>query len=91
MKKVLTEQEIEMQMEKALDRIPFEIKKIKFALGVIKRIKKLKMIFKFKIYNQNDKLACIGETIQVFLDSEGELMLTFPPFFEEWKKKVGLL
>ncbi len=50
-----------------------------------------KMIFKFKIYNQNDKLACIGETIQVFLDSEGELMLTFPPFFEEWKKKVGLL
>ncbi|MHD0319500.1 MULTISPECIES: hypothetical protein [Fusobacterium] len=48
MKKVLTEQEIEMQMEKALDRIPFEIKKIKFALGVIKRIKKLKMIFKFK-------------------------------------------
>ncbi|WP_353164771.1 acyl-CoA thioesterase [Empedobacter brevis] len=49
-----------------------------------------KMIFKFKIFNQNEKLVCIGETIQVFLDKEGELMLTLPPFFEEWKKKVGL-
>ncbi|WP_312313481.1 acyl-CoA thioesterase [Empedobacter brevis] len=49
-----------------------------------------KMIFKFKIFNQNEKLVCIGETIQVFLDEEGELMLTLPPFFEEWKKKVGL-
>ena len=44
----LKEKEIELQMEKALDKIPFEIKKIKFALGVIKRIKKVKMIFKFK-------------------------------------------
>ncbi|TGN27806.1 acyl-CoA thioesterase [Empedobacter tilapiae] len=50
-----------------------------------------KMIYKFKIFNQDDKLVCIGETIQVFLDSDGELMLTLPPFFEEWKKKVGLL
>ncbi|MGU9937238.1 acyl-CoA thioesterase [Empedobacter brevis] len=49
-----------------------------------------KMIFKFKIFNQNEKLVCIGETIQVFLDKEGELMLTLPLFFEEWKKKVGL-
>ena len=48
MKKVLNEKEIELQMEKALDKIPFEIKKIKFALGVIQRIKKVKMIFKFK-------------------------------------------
>lgn len=44
LKKVLNEKEIELQMEKALDKIPFEIKKIKFALGVIKRIKKVKMI-----------------------------------------------
>ena len=48
MKKILTEKEIEIQMDKALDKVPFEIKKIKFALGVIKRIKKVKMIFKFK-------------------------------------------
>ncbi|MGV0928306.1 acyl-CoA thioesterase [Empedobacter sp. ULE_I145] len=50
-----------------------------------------KMIFKFKIFNQAEKLVCIGETIQVFLDNEGDLMLTLPRFFEEWKKKVGLL
>lgn len=50
-----------------------------------------KMIYKFKIFNQDEKLVCIGETIQVFLDNEGELMLTFPAFFEQWKKKVGLL
>lgn len=50
-----------------------------------------KMIFKFKIFNQDEKLVCIGETIQVFLDNERDLMLTLPPFFEEWKKKVGLL
>ncbi|MDH0659734.1 MULTISPECIES: acyl-CoA thioesterase [unclassified Empedobacter] len=50
-----------------------------------------KMIYKFKIFNQDEKLVCIGETTQVFLDNEGDLMLTLPPFFEEWKKKVGLL
>lgn len=50
-----------------------------------------KMIYKFKIFNQDEKLVCTGETIQVFLDNEGELMLTFPAFFEQWKKKVGLL
>lgn len=50
-----------------------------------------KMIYKFKIFNQDEKLVCIGETLQVFLDNEGELMLTFPAFFEQWKKKVGLL
>ena len=50
-----------------------------------------KMMYNFRIYNQENRLACIGETIQVFLDNDGELMLTFPPFFEEWKQKVGLL
>ena len=50
-----------------------------------------KMIYKFKIYNQNNQLVCIGETTQVFLDNQGELMLTLPPFFVEWKQKVGLL
>lgn len=47
MKKILSEQEIEIQMEKALDKIPFEIKKIKIALEIVKRVKRLKKIFKF--------------------------------------------
>lgn len=44
----MTEKEIELQMERALDKIPFEMKKIKFVLGIIKRVKKIKGIFKFK-------------------------------------------
>ena len=50
-----------------------------------------KMIFRYKIYDPRNEIACTGETIQVFLDDKGELMLTNPAFFEEWKRKVGLL
>lgn len=39
------EKQIEIQMEKALNKIPFEIKKIKFLLSVIKIFKKIKSIF----------------------------------------------
>ena len=51
-----------------------------------------KIIFRYKIYNkQTGKLAAVGETIQVFLDKNGELMITVPEFFMEWKRKWGLL
>lgn len=50
-----------------------------------------KMIFKYTVFDANNEIACTGETVQVFLDSKGELMLTNPPFFEEWKKKMGLI
>ncbi|WP_250433808.1 acyl-CoA thioesterase [Hanstruepera flava] len=52
-----------------------------------------KMVFRYEIYNQNNQLVCTGETIQVFVDKigEGELWLTIPPFFKNWKQKVGLL
>lgn len=46
--KKLTEEEIEKQMDKALDKIPMEIKKIKLVLSIIKRFNRLKTIFKFK-------------------------------------------
>jgi acyl-CoA thioester hydrolase len=49
-----------------------------------------KMIYRYKIYNSNNEIACIGETIQVFLDKNGDLMFTNPTFYQEWKKKVGL-
>lgn len=49
-----------------------------------------KMIFVYKIFDSNDKVVATGETIQVFLDRNGDLMLTNPPFFEDWKRKVGL-
>ena len=50
-----------------------------------------KMIFRYKIFDANNNIACTGETIQVFVNSEGIMMLNLPPFFENWKRKVGLL
>ncbi|HLF51082.1 acyl-CoA thioesterase [Flavobacterium sp.] len=50
-----------------------------------------KMIFRYKIYDANNEIACTGETVQVFLDAKGDLVLNFPTFFEEWRRKVGLL
>ncbi|MCP1996340.1 thioesterase family protein [Flavobacterium sp. HSC-61S13] len=50
-----------------------------------------KMVFRFKIYNTENQVVCTGETTQVFLDEEGNLTLNIPPFFEAWKKKIGLL
>ncbi len=50
-----------------------------------------KMIFRYKIYDPNGSLVCTGETIQVFLDEKGDLSLTNPPFFKEWKQKMGLI
>ncbi|WP_297406698.1 hypothetical protein [uncultured Cetobacterium sp.] len=41
------EKEIEIQMKKSLDKIPFEIKKIKFILSTVKTIKRIKKLFKF--------------------------------------------
>lgn len=42
LKKLLTEEEIEKQMRKSLEKIPFEMKKIKFILAIVKKINKLK-------------------------------------------------
>lgn len=50
-----------------------------------------KMIFRYTIFDADDSIVCTGETVQVFLDKNGDLMLTNPPFYEEWKRKVGLL
>lgn len=54
--------------------------------------KAAKIIFQYKIYNKTTgKLAATGETVQVFLDGNNELMLTMPDFFVEWKRQQGLL
>lgn len=50
-----------------------------------------KLIFKFKIFNESERLVCIGETVQVFTTLEGELQLNIPDFILDWKRKVGLL
>lgn len=50
-----------------------------------------KMIFSYVIFDPQGQVACTGETVQVFLNEKGELMLNNPSFFEEWKTKKGLL
>ncbi len=50
-----------------------------------------KMIFRYTIFDTKNEIACTGETVQVFLDKNGDLLLTNPPFYEAWKRKVGLL
>lgn len=52
-----------------------------------------KMVFRYRIYDQEKRLVCTGETVQVFVEDKGKgnLSLTIPKFFMEWKKKVGLL
>ena len=42
----MTEKEIEEQMEKAVKKVPFEVKKIKVILFLIKKYKKFIKIFK---------------------------------------------
>ena len=49
-----------------------------------------KMIFRYQIFDPQDRLVCTGETIQVFLNEQGELSLTNPEFFKNWKEKMEL-
>jgi acyl-CoA thioester hydrolase len=51
-----------------------------------------KLIFSYKIYRSSDQaLSATAETIQVFLDMNGELSITIPPFITEWKRTWGFL
>lgn len=50
-----------------------------------------KLIFTYKIKNPKGEVVCTGETIQVFVDDAGDLSLTNPSFFTDWKIKMGLL
>ncbi|QED36994.1 acyl-CoA thioesterase [Antarcticibacterium arcticum] len=49
-----------------------------------------KILFQYKIF-KDEKLVCTGETMQVFLNDKGEMLLSIPPFFLDWKQKTGLL
>lgn len=50
-----------------------------------------KIIFTYKIFNAEVKVVCIGKTIQIFVEVNGDLSLNLPSFFKAWKKKVGLI
>lgn len=50
-----------------------------------------KIIFEYSIYRKSDgEISATGKSTQVFLNENGELILTNPVFYEEWKKKWGL-
>lgn len=51
-----------------------------------------KIIFRYSLYNASDGQLCASaETVQVFIDENEILQLTYPGFFLEWKRKAGLL
>ena len=46
-----------------------------------------KLIFDYKIFDVEDNsLIATGNSVQVFLDKNFQLIITNPPFYEEWKK-----
>lgn len=47
-----------------------------------------KLIFSYRLYNQDNVLVCTGETIQVFLNKDGDLQLYYPDFFAAWKNRT---
>ena len=48
-----------------------------------------KILFEYKIFNSKKELACVGKTIQVFVDATSkELVITTPAFYEEWKHNL---
>ena len=50
-----------------------------------------KIIYRYTIYRKPDlAIVATGSTTQVFVNKTGELELTNPPFYLEWKKKHGI-
>jgi acyl-CoA thioester hydrolase len=51
-----------------------------------------KLLYDYVIYrNDTDEVVATGSSVQVFLNTDMELLLDFPPFFLEWKKKHKLI
>ena len=64
----MTEKEIELSMDKALKKLPFEIKKIKFILAVIKFFKRKQSMDMIKLISvNNDELK--NEVLNIYLEN----------------------
>lgn len=51
-----------------------------------------KIVFNYTIYRKSDmEVMATGNTIQVFLTPQGDLLLTSPEFYTGWKKRWNLL
>ncbi|MDR2414624.1 MAG: acyl-CoA thioesterase [Odoribacteraceae bacterium] len=50
-----------------------------------------KILFDYEIRDERDEIViATGHSAQVFLDKEYRLVWGNPPFYEEWKRKMGL-
>lgn len=50
-----------------------------------------KIIFEYTIYRESDmEILVKAKTIQVFTDVKGQLILTCPQFFIDWKKSLQI-
>ena len=48
-----------------------------------------KIIYRYEVYNATtNQLCATGESIQVFIDKEGELQLFAPDFFLKWRETL---
>ena len=51
-----------------------------------------KLKFEYEIFRGSDnELVTTAESVQVYVNLKGELILTLPPFIVEWKRKMGLI
>jgi len=51
-----------------------------------------KLIYEYTVYkSSSNEIVATGKSMQVFLNKKRDLILTIPPFFYEWKKKMGLI
>jgi len=51
-----------------------------------------KILYEYTILNERtNEVVATGSSTQVFLNLNHELLLAFPPFFLEWKKKHSLM
>jgi acyl-CoA thioester hydrolase len=51
-----------------------------------------KIVFDYGIFdNKDSSLIASGYSVQVFLDRQYRLLWSNPPFYEEWKRKNGLI
>ncbi len=59
---------------------------------IYKNVDAAKICFDYKISRVSDNVVVAkASSVQVFIDKQGELQITNPPFYLEWKKSKGLL
>jgi acyl-CoA thioester hydrolase len=47
-----------------------------------------KIVFDYTIYDPADNsVIATGHSVQVFMDSDYQLVLYSPPFYDEWRKR----